>query len=102
MSYGWLLRHRFLVFAPLVLVLIVLAACGGDEATPTTGPTAMAEPTAGNDRSHARNCNANGHAHTGRRRSNGHTHSGTHAGWGHSHAYCHGDTIAHRFYPHDP
>ncbi len=41
MSYGWLLRHRFLVFAPLVLGLIVLAACGGSS---TTAPTATSAP----------------------------------------------------------
>ncbi|MCE2464392.1 MAG: hypothetical protein J4F46_10940, partial [Dehalococcoidia bacterium] len=43
MSKGWLLRHKFLAFVPLALVLIVATACGGDDATPE--PTAMMEPT---------------------------------------------------------
>ena len=42
MSKGWLLRHKFLAFVPLMLVLIVAAACGGDDATPTSAP----QPTA--------------------------------------------------------
>ena len=52
MSKGWLLRHKFLAFVPLALILIVAAACGGDDATPTSAPQptatteAMEEPTA--------------------------------------------------------
>ena len=41
MTHSWLLRPKFLIFIPLLMVLIIAVACGGaDEETPTPQPTA--------------------------------------------------------------
>jgi ABC-type transport system substrate-binding protein len=45
MSYNRLLSPRFLIFVPLLLVLMIAVACGED-ATATPRPTATAQPTA--------------------------------------------------------
>ena len=45
MSDGWLMKPGFLVFIPLLLVLIIAVACGED-ATSTPRPTATSAPTA--------------------------------------------------------
>ena len=46
MSYRWLLNPRWLVFIPLLMVLVIGVACGGDEATSTPQPTATPVPAA--------------------------------------------------------
>ena len=46
MSYHWLLNPRWLVFVPLLMVLVIGVACGGDEATSTPQPTATPLPAA--------------------------------------------------------
>ena len=43
MSYSWMLKPKFLVFIPLILVLLIAIACGAD---PTPLPTAKPLPTA--------------------------------------------------------
>jgi len=40
MAHSWLLKPRWLVLVPLLAVLVIAVACGGDEATPTAKPTA--------------------------------------------------------------
>jgi peptide/nickel transport system substrate-binding protein len=46
MAYHKLLKSKFLIFIPLLVALIIVAACGGD-ATPTSQPTdTPAQPTA--------------------------------------------------------
>ena len=46
MSYRWLLNPKWLVFLPLLVVLVIGVACGGDEATSTPWPTATPVPVA--------------------------------------------------------
>ena len=46
MSYRWLLNPKWLVFIPLLVVLVIGVACGGDEATSTPQPTATPVPVA--------------------------------------------------------
>ena len=53
MANRWIRKPEILYFAPLLVLLIILAACGGDDATSTpraaatatTGPAATATPT---------------------------------------------------------
>ena len=42
----WLLKPRWLLFIPLLVVLVIGVACGGDEATSTPRPTATPVPVA--------------------------------------------------------
>ena len=48
MAYRWLLSPKWLLFIPLLVVLVIGVACGGDEATSTPQPTAtpVPQPTA--------------------------------------------------------
>ena len=48
MSYRWLLNPRWLLFIPVLVVLVIGVACGGDDATSTPQPTAtpVPQPTA--------------------------------------------------------
>ena len=44
MAQLWYLKPKFLVFTPLLLLLLIAVACGADEATPTPQPTATPQP----------------------------------------------------------
>ena len=46
MAYRWLLNPKWLLFIPLLVVLIIGVACEGDEATSTPQPTATPVPVA--------------------------------------------------------
>jgi peptide/nickel transport system substrate-binding protein len=48
MTYRWLLNPKWLLFIPLLVVLVIGVACGGDDPTSTPQPTAtpVPQPTA--------------------------------------------------------
>ena len=46
MAYSWLLKPRALMFIPMLAVLVIAVACGGDEDTPPAPTSAAPEATA--------------------------------------------------------
>ena len=44
MSCSWVLKPKFFVFVPLLVILLIAVACGAEEATPTPQPTATPQP----------------------------------------------------------
>ena len=44
MAYSWVLKPKFFVFLPLLMILLIALACGAEVATPTPQPTATPQP----------------------------------------------------------
>ena len=44
MGHHWYTRSKFLVFSPIIVVLLVALACGGDDDTPVPQPTSTSTP----------------------------------------------------------